>query len=244
MSAPKKNVDPNDRASFDPKIIGAIAGVAAFTVVFALLPGLGGIVLGGAAGLLTFFALKSIMSPNPQLGGKDVSSVKDGEKIMSRIKEARAFHDTMLRYEAQIDDKAIKREIGELSSDLQKLIDYVVANPGKWDRLTHWMNTYAAQAEQILANYKQINSFENAESKAKYREDMITALDYLEGSLQGELKSAMSNSAMIIENGADAIKRLASMDGYTVDQRASTVNNESTTDRGESAPGSSILRSI
>lgn len=241
MSAPKKNVDPTDKASFDPKIIGVVAGVVTFAVVFVLLPGLGGVVLGGAAGVLAFFGLKGLLSPSQQLGGQDVSSVKDGEKIMARINDARAFHDVLLKYEAQIDDSVVKREIGELSGDLQKLIDYVVANPGKWDRLTHWMNTYAAQAEQILANYKQVGLLGDQESKEKYRKDMVTALDYLEGSVQGELKSAMSNSAMVIENGADAIKRLAGMDGYTVDNRRAGDNE---TTQEEQVPGASILRSL
>ena len=68
-----------------------------------------------------------------------------------------------------------------------------------------------------------------------------TALDYLEGSVQGELKSAMSNSAMVIENGADAIKRLAGMDGYTVDNRRAGDNE---TTQEEQVPGASILRSL
>ncbi len=221
MPAPKKSRDAQ-KATFSPTATGVAVGVVAFAVVFILLPGIGGAVLGAAAGTLGFFGMKTLMSPDPTIGDVAVDAIQNGEKIKERIDAAKVFQQTLVQYEASVRDAAVKREIRELHSDLGKLVSYVEANPQKWNSLTHWMNTFADTAASMLSNYSQQEKLATGDAKQVARAQVVKSLDVLEGAAQGELANAMNGDAISLAADAEALEQLAKQDGYSTDSRQSS----------------------
>ena len=218
MPAPKKS-DASRQATFSPTVAGAVGGVIAFSVVFILLPGLGGAALGLAAGVLGFFGLKTLLTPDPTIGGVAVDSIKNGGKIKERLDAAMVFQQTLTTYEAKVRDQAVKREIRELESDFRKLIQYVESDPDKWSSLTHWMNTFSDTAISVLENYSQQERLNAAEAAQMAKPQVLKSLNVLEGAAQGELANAMKGNAITLEADAAALEQLARQDGYSIDAR-------------------------
>lgn len=218
MPAPKKN-DAIQQATFSPTVAGAVGGIAAFSVVFILLPGLGGAALGLAAGVLGFFGLKTLLTPDPMIGGVAVDSIKNGDKIKERLDAAMVFQQTLTAYEAKVRDQAVKQEIRELESDFRKLIQYVESNPDKWSSLTHWMNTFSDTAISVLENYSQQEGLNAVEAARAAKPQVLKSLNVLEGAAQGELANAMKGNAITLEADAAALEQLARQDGYSIDAR-------------------------
>lgn len=239
MPAPKKS-DASQQAAFSPTVAGAVGGIAAFSVVFILLPGLGGAALGLAAGVLGFFGLKTLLTPDPTIGGVAVDSIKNGDKIKERLDSAMVFQQTLTMYEAKVRDQAVKQEIRELESDFRKLIQYVESNPDKWSSLTHWMNTFSETAISILENYSQQERLNAVEAAQVAKPQVLKSLNVLEGAAQGELANAMKGNAITLEADAEALERLARQDGYGTDSRQLRKQTErseaSNTSSGEPLP--------
>lgn len=238
MPAPKKS-DSSQQTTFDPTVAGAISGIIAFGVVFILLPGLGGAVLGLAAGALGFFGLKTLMTPDPTIGGVAVDDIKNGGKIKERIDSAKVFLQTLTAYEAKISDQTVKGEIRELESDLGRLVQYVESNPDKWSSLAHWMNTFSDTAISVLDNYSQQERLNAAEAVQVAKPQVLKSLNVLEGAAQGELANAMKGNAITLEADTAALEQLARQDGYSIDARQ--LNSESgPNESGYSSDGAAL----
>ena len=240
MAASKKN-DGGKGSPLDPVVVGAIAGVIAFGVVFALLPGLGGAVLGAAAGALGFFGVRTLLTPDPTIGGVAVDEIRDGGKVKAVIDSARVFRRKLAEYEAKAKDPEVKRGIGGLSLDLERLVGYVESNPGRWDSLSHWMNTFSDTAVSALDNYCQLELAGTAGPSARHK--ALKSLDALDSAARGELADAMKGNAMSLDADAEALERLARQDGYTAVSRRTRENHGSVSaealDRTEGSPSTS-----
>lgn len=222
----------------DPGVVAAISGVVAFGVVFALLPGLGGAVLGAAAGALGFFGVRTLLTPDPTIGGVAVDEIRNGDKVKAVIDSARVFRRKLAEYEAKAKDQDVKRGIGELSLDLDRLVGYVESNPGKWGSLAHWMNTFSDTAVSALDNYCQLEQAGTA--GAPVRQKALKSLDALDSAARGELADAMKGNAMSLDADAEALERLARQDGYTTGSRRPRDDRGSASaeglDRSEAGP--------
>lgn len=231
MAASKKNDEGKPGSPWlglDPGVIAAYAfGGVAFGVVFALLPGLGGAVLGLAAGALGFFGVRTLLTPDPTIGGVAVDEIRNGDKVKAVIDSARVFRQKLAEYEAKAEDQDVKREIGGLSLDLERLVGYVESNPGRWDSLSHWMNTFSDTAVSALDNYCQLELAGTAGAPA--RQKALKSLDALDSAARGELENAMRGNAMSLDADAEALERLAKQDGYT------TVSSRSRADDGSAS---------
>ena len=241
MAASRKNDGGKQGSPIDPGVMGAIAGVIAFGVVFALLPGLGGAVLGVAAGALGFFGVRTLLTPDPTIGGVAVDEIRDGGKVKAVIDSARVFRRKLAEYEAKAKDPAVKRGIGELSIDLERLVGYVASNPGRWDSLSHWMNTFSDTAVSALDNYCQLEMTGTAGPTA--RQKALKSLAALDSAARGELANAMKGNAMSLDADAEALERLAKQDGYTAVPRQTRSGHVSASavapDSSEGSPSTS-----
>lgn len=233
MAASKKNDGGKPGSPIDPGVAGAIAGVIAFGVVFALLPGLGGAVLGVAAGALGFFGVRTLLTPDPTIGGVAVDEIRDGGKVKAVIDSARVFRRKLAEYESKAKDPAVKQRIGELSIDLERLVGYVESNPGRWDSLSHWMNTFSDTAVSALDNYCQLEQAGTAGAPARHK--ALKSLDALDSAARGELENAMKGNAMSLDADAEALERLARQDGYT------TVSRRTRGDHGSASADSPVI---
>lgn len=198
-------------------VVSAVVAVAAGAACVWLLPGVWGVVAGVVAAALLYFGVGALLKPEPKLGDVAARLVPQGETAAEKVAQARQLSHELRDLEGRLSHADVRREVGELADDVDRLAAYVEKTPGSWRHLSHYLATYAAQCSSVLRAYAGVEATGDTPATAQAHADILEALAALQGAAQGDLNRAMGTQAAELASGSDAIVRLMEMDGYKPD---------------------------
>ena len=200
-------------------VLSVLAGVAVGALVFVVAQGgVLGLGLGAVAAVAGYIAVSSQLDKPRTIGGTAVEFVPDGEHAFTVIDEANRRGASISATSSQIRNGQVNKEAADFIVATRDLISYVESNPSAYPTLQHYINVYGQQTESLLAGYLDVERSGTDVSDAVAH--TVKALRALENTAAGELKRAVEAKTLMLAADSDAIVRLASMDGYEVDDPA------------------------
>lgn len=205
-------------------IVSFIAGLGLAALTFWVagggIVGLVGAVVVAAVG---YIGVSYLTQPERKLGKVLASAVPNGQKAVEAIDAANARMKAISALIAQVRDPAVRKEVNDIVVATRALTAFVEENPRSYETLRHFINVYGDQTQSLLQGYVEVERSGARDQIAKARIETINAMQVLEQTAAGELSHAVEAKTLALSADSEAIARLASMDGYSVETARDTL---------------------
>ncbi|NEG96486.1 hypothetical protein GFD17_06935 [Bifidobacterium sp. SMB2] len=205
-------------------IISFLAGLGLAALTFWVagggIVGLVGAVVVAAGG---YIGVSYLTQPERKLGKVLASAVPNGQKAVEAIDMANARMNAISGLMSQVRDPAVRKEVNDIVVATKALTAFVEDNPRSYETLRHFINVYGDQTQNLLQGYVEVERSGARDQIAKARIDTINAMQVLEQTAAGELSHAVEAKTLALSADSEAIARLASMDGYSVETAHDTL---------------------
>ncbi|MBW3089059.1 5-bromo-4-chloroindolyl phosphate hydrolysis family protein [Bifidobacterium sp. 82T24] len=213
-------------------IISFVAGLGLAALTFWVagggVIGLVGAVIVAAGG---YIGVSYLTQPERKLGKVLASAVPNGQKAIEAIDMANARMNAIKGLMSQVRDPAVRKEVNDIVVATKALTSFVEDNPRAYETLRHFINVYGDQTQNLLQGYVEVERSGARDQLAKARIDTINAMQVLEQTAAGELSHAVEAKTLALSADSEAIARLASMDGYSVETTHDTLPSADGTTR-------------
>lgn len=202
-------------------VAGFILGLLLALVAFWLSGGgVLGLVLALVCAVLGYLAGSFLLQPERRIGKVAISSLPEGQKAADAIDEAKRLMGRVHKLTSQIYDPRVRAEANDFLAATNDLTRYITTDTGAYATLRHYTNVYGEQTVKLLKNYLDVERSGAHDQIATAQRETVEALQVLEQTAAGELSRAVSTKTLGIAADSEAIRRLASMDGYEADPNA------------------------
>ena len=216
-------------------ILGFLAGLLAGSLAFALLHGgVLGLVIGAVVAVVGYIGVSSLFERSRTIGGRAAELVPDGEQAIRVIDEANARVGSISAISSRIRNGYVNKEAADFIAATNDLIRYVNTDPHAYPTLRHYINVYGEQTESLLKGYLDVERSVADDSPAVAQ--TVKALRALERTAAGELQRAVAAKTLTLAADSEAIVRLASMDGYDMQDDEEDAAATAGTPEGSVAP--------
>ncbi|PJM73731.1 hypothetical protein CS006_00640 [Bifidobacterium primatium] len=213
-------------------IVSFLAGLGLAALTFWVagggIVGLVGAVVVAAGG---YIGVSYLTQPERRLGKVLASAVPNGQKAVEAIDMANARMNAIRGLMSQVRDPAVRKEVNDIVVATKALTSFVENNPRSYETLRHFINVYGDQTQNLLQGYVEVERSGARDQIAKARVDTINAMQVLEQTAAGELSHAVEAKTLALSADSEAIARLASMDGYSVETTHDTLPGTTTSPR-------------
>ncbi|WP_236036999.1 hypothetical protein [Bifidobacterium simiiventris] len=199
-------------------IAGFVIGLGLAGLAFWLAGGgLLGMALGVVCAVGGYIAGSTLLQPERRLGKIVVSALPNGQKAAAAIDDANAMLNRISMLAGQIGDPQVRREADDFIAATRDLTRYVTTDTSAYATLRHYTNVYGGQTAKLLKSYVDVERSGAHDQLPVAQRETVEALQVLERTAAGELSRAVSAKTLGIAADSEAIQRLASMDGYSVE---------------------------
>lgn len=196
--------------------LGIAAGVALGMLSVVLIGGIPGVVIGVVVAALGYVGVSNLTARERRLGGVEVSLLPNGEYVSNIVDDATGLMGRLDEDIRVTQDDDVRAGMGQVRLGLDRNVSYVLAHPGEYEQLRHFMNTYGTQIDDIANGWRAIEEAGNTRAMRESKADMMDALRGLSTALENSLGNAADRQSVQIEAASEAIRRLAETDGYDI----------------------------
>lgn len=244
--ASKKN-RKKQKSGLKPGVIAFGVTLLAYSVFFGLYT-LSDYLLGGGLALLASGVVNFMSTPMKGLHPEEEAEI-DPESItdqrakdvvsecMELLRQIRAERDALNEY-------VFTRRINELNEKCSKMLNLVLEDPDKANRMRKFMNYYLPTTLKLLQNYRSAKSYGASYTEiASTREQIQQALDMILQAAQKQLDAMLKDDLVDMSIDVDVLKQMLTADGLVDSELKKSLDAQKTEEQPQPVAKPQYVRS-